>query len=72
MKIMDTNPGNFDQKEVRFLLTAGISVEMERPNLTSENGWISNKMWSSILYISREITFFNGPRLNIEKNLEEW
>ncbi len=46
---MDTNPGNFDQKEVRFLLTAGISVEIERPNLTSENGWISNKMWSSIL-----------------------
>lgn len=72
MKIMDETPGNLDQKEVRFLLTGGTSVEMERPNPTGENGWMSNKMWSSILQIAREFTFFNGLDLNIEKNLEEW
>jgi dynein heavy chain len=36
LKIMDEVPGNLDQKEVRFLMTGGTSVDMKRPNPSGE------------------------------------
>jgi len=38
-----------DPKEVRFLMTGGTKVEMAKPNPTGEEGWVSDKMWASIL-----------------------
>jgi len=61
-----------DDKEVRFIMTGGTSVEMARPNPTGEQGWVTNKMWASILQISRDFAAFKGLDTNIEKNLPQW
>ena len=52
LKIMDedkTKEVPLDQKEVRFLMTGGTSVEMERPNPSGKDGWMTDKIWSSVL-----------------------
>lgn len=72
LKIMDEIPDNLDQKEVRFLMTGGTSVDMKRPNPTGEGGWMTNKTWASILQISEEFEAFKGFDENVEKNLKEW
>jgi hypothetical protein len=38
-----------DPKEIRFLMTGGTKVDMPKPNPTGEEGWVSDKMWASIL-----------------------
>lgn len=38
-----------DPKEVRFIMTGGTSIDMPKPNPTGDQGWITDKMWASIL-----------------------
>lgn len=54
-----------DPKEVRFIMTGGTSVDMPKPNPTGEQGWITDKMWASILQISSEFEAFRGLEDNI-------
>ena len=49
LKIMYEVDGVLEPAEVRFLMTGGTRVEMSRPNPTGEDGWMSDKMWASIL-----------------------
>ena len=49
LKIMYEVDGVLEPAEVRFLMTGGTRVEMLRPNPTGEDGWMSDKMWASIL-----------------------
>lgn len=75
LKIMDEDKEKgtpLDQKEVRFLMTGGTSVEMERPNPSGETGWLTNKIWSSVLQISAEFECFKGLDKSFEKDLNEW
>lgn len=61
-----------DPAEVRFIMTGGTSISMERPNPTGEQGWMTDKMWASILQVSREFEAFKGLDECVEKNLSEW
>lgn len=63
---------SLDPLEVRFIMTGGTSVEMPKPNPTGEQGWITNKMWASILQISNDFEAFKGLDENVEKNLDQW
>lgn len=38
-----------DPLEVRFIMTGGTSIDMPKPNPTGEAGWMTDKMWASIL-----------------------
>jgi dynein heavy chain len=38
-----------DAREVRFMMVGGSRVEMARPNPTGEGGWMTDKIWASIL-----------------------
>ena len=72
LKIQDEVPGNIDQKEVRFLMTGGTSVEMIRPNPTGEEGWLTDKTWASVLQISNMFPEFKGLDESFETNNKEW
>jgi dynein heavy chain, axonemal len=61
-----------DPREVRFMMVGGSRVEMSRPNPTGEGGWMTDKMWASILQLSDEFETFKDLSFNIEKNLDEW
>jgi dynein heavy chain len=61
-----------DPKEVRFIMTGGTSIDMEKPNPTGDQGWLTNKMWASILQVSREFEAFKGLDDNVIANLGEW
>lgn len=64
---------NLDQSEVRFIMTGGTKLDMKRPNPTGEGGWMSNKIWASILQIEDEFPAgFKGLSENFENNLDEW
>jgi len=71
LKIMEEQ-GELDQREVRFMMTGGTSVEMKRPNPTGEGGWMTDKIWSSILQASEEFECFKGLDENVELYLDEW
>jgi len=49
LMIMGEEEGRLDQKEVRFMMTGGTSVDMPKPNPTGEGGWMTDKIWASIL-----------------------
>lgn len=53
-------------------MTGGTSVDMPKPNPTGEGGWMTDKIWASILQISGEFEAFKGLDENIEKNLAHW
>lgn len=53
-------------------MTGGTSIDMEKPNPTGEQGWITNKMWASILQVSREFEAFKGLDDNVIEHLGEW
>ena len=73
LQIMNEPPNdNLDQTEVRFVMTGGTRVDMKRPNPTGESGWMSNKIWASILQLDDDFPAFKGLSENIENNLEEW
>lgn len=61
-----------DAKEVRFIMTGGTSVDMARPNPTGDQGWMTDKMWASILQAAHDFEAFNGLDTNVEQNLEQW
>lgn len=61
-----------DEREVRFIMTGGTSIDMPRPNPTGEQGWMTDKMWASILQASNEFEAFKGLDTNIEQNLAQW
>ena len=61
-----------DAREVRFMMVGGSKVEMARPNPTGEGGWMTDKMWASILQLSEEFDAFKDLGNNIERNLDEW
>lgn len=69
LKIMEPD---IDQAEVRFIMTGSTSVEMEKPNPAGEEGWMSDKIWQSILQIAREFEAFDGLDSNFETNVDEW
>lgn len=71
MKIMEEQ-GVLDTAEARFLMTGATSVDMERPNPSGENGWLSDKAWVSILELSRSIPAFHGFDKDFEKYLSDW
>lgn len=59
-----------DPREVRFIMTGGTSIEMPKPNPSGEEGWLTNKMWASILQVTSEFDAFKGLDTNFEKNLD--
>ena len=61
-----------DARDVRFMMVGGSRVEMSRPNPTGEGGWMTDKMWASILQISEEFDVFKDLASNVERNLDEW
>ena len=63
---------NLDQTEVRFIMTGGTRVDMKRPNPTGEGGWMSDKIWASLLQLDDQFPPFKGISENVEKNLDEW
>ena len=71
LKIMDEQ-GELDQREVRFMMTGGTSVDLKRPNPTGEGGWMSDKIWASILQVSEEFEVFKGLDESIELYLDDW
>jgi len=72
LKIQDEIPGNIDQKEVRFLMTGGTSVEMSKPNPTGDEGWLTDKTWASVLQISSMFPDFKGLDESFERDNKEW
>lgn len=71
MKIMEEQE-ILDIVEARFLMTGATSIEMERPNPSGENGWLTNKAWASILELSRNLPAFLGFDRDFEKYLNDW
>jgi dynein heavy chain len=61
-----------DAREVRFMMVGGSRVEMSRPNPTGESGWMTDKIWASILQLGDEFDVFKDLSFNIERNLDEW
>lgn len=50
LQIMNEPPNdNLDQAEVRFIMTGGTKLDMKRPNPAGEGGWMTNKIWASLL-----------------------
>lgn len=72
LKIMDETEGNLDQAEVRFLMTGGTKVDMDRPNPAGDGGFLTDKTWASVLQISDEFPSLKGLAKSFEKNLGEW
>lgn len=73
LQIMNEPPNdNLDQAEVRFVMTGGTKVDMKRPNPTGDSGWMSNKIWASILQLDDDFPAFKGLSENVENNLDEW
>jgi dynein heavy chain, axonemal len=71
LKIMDEN-SDLDPVEERFLMTGATSIELERPNPTGDNGWLSNKAWASILEVSKVLKAFKGFDTDFEKYINDW
>lgn len=61
-----------DPLEARFLMTGATSIELDRPNPTGENGWLSDKSWASILELSRALPAFKGFDRDFEAHLHDW
>lgn len=61
-----------DGREVRFMMVGGSRVEMSRPNPTGESGWMTDKIWASILQLADEFVVFKDLGYNIERNLDDW
>jgi len=75
LKIMDerlADKGGLNIAEVRFLMTGGTSVTLDRPNPAGEGTWLSNKAWAGILQMSRELKIFEGFDIDMEKNVGWW
>jgi hypothetical protein len=72
LMIMAEEEGRLDQKEVRFMMTGATSVDMERPNPSGEGGWMSDKIWASVLQLSKEYEPFKGLDVSFEKQTDEW
>ena len=72
LKIKDEVPGALDQREVRFLMTGATRVDLKRPNPTGNNGWMTDKVWASVLQVSEEFDCFKGLDECVEKNLGEF
>jgi dynein heavy chain len=49
LKIMDEAEDGLNAAEVRFLMTGGTSVLVSRPNPAGDNGFLTEKMWASLL-----------------------
>ena len=71
IKIMDEYD-EIDHREVRFMMTGGTKVEFKQPNPTGDQGWMSDKMWASIIQLSEEFEVFNGLDMSFITNLKEW
>jgi len=55
LKIMDEvqeATGGLNISEIRYLMTGGTSVNMERANPAGEDSWLLNKTWCGILEVS--------------------
>jgi len=64
--------GGINVAEVRFLMTGGTSVTIDRPNPAGEGTWFSNKSWAGFMQLSREIPVFKGFDLDMEKHIKFW
>ena len=61
IKIMDEDKDKgLDPREVTFLLTGGTSIDMPKPNPSGKGGWMSDKIWASIIQLSEEFECFKG------------
>lgn len=76
LKIMDEvqeAQGGLNISEVRFLMTGGTSVVMDRPNPVSDgSGWLSNKTWCGIMEMSKKLSKFEGFDLDFETHIDAW
>jgi dynein heavy chain len=61
-----------DPREVRFVMVGGSRVEMARPNPTGASGWMTDKIWASVLQLGDEFEVFKDISHNIERNLDDW
>ena len=72
MKIMEENKYVTLNEEARFLMTGGTSIDMERPNPSGPNGWLSDKAWANILEVGRVLTEFKDFDKDFEKYINDW
>lgn len=75
LKIMDEKQaatGGVNIAEIRFLMTGGTSVSLDRPNPAGEGSWFSNISWAGFLQMSRELKVFEGFDKDMEKNIKFW
>jgi dynein heavy chain len=52
MREVQEAKGGLDEKSLRFLMTGGSKVTLDKPNPVEEGGWLSDKMWASIEQMS--------------------
>jgi dynein heavy chain len=75
LKIMDeklADKGGVNIAEIRFLMTGGTTVILDRPNPAGEGTWLSNKAWAGIMQMSKELKIFEGFDKDMEKNIGFW
>jgi len=75
LKIMDEvqeSTGGMNIPEIRFLMTGGTSVIMERANPAGEDSWLSTKTWCGIMELSKKLPKFKGFDTDFEKNIKAW
>lgn len=75
LKIMDeklADKGGVNISEIRFLMTGGTSVVLDRPNPAGEGTWLSNKAWAGIMQMSKELKIFENFDKDMEKNIGFW
>merc|ERR1712110_1155334 len=61
-----------DEKSLRFLMTGGTKVTLDKPNPVGEEGWLSDKQWASFEQMSESLPIFNGFADSFEADIEKW
>lgn len=71
LKIMEEK-GELDPSEARFLMAGSASVDIERPNPSGEDGWLSDRSWAALMAISKSLPAFSGFDKDFERHIIEW
>jgi hypothetical protein len=53
-------------------MTGATSVDMERPNPSGNNGWLTDKAWINILEMAKVLPAFHGFDKDFEKYITDW
>jgi dynein heavy chain len=62
-----------DERSLRFLMTGGTKVTLDKPNPAGEEGsWLSDKMWASFEQMSQSLAMFKGFSDSFAADLTSW